>query len=460
MLVALAGCVSLTSRGRRRAGLVVLTLWGMGGIVLALYLNMQPYEPRERDYIFILSYMATAIMIAYGATAIMPSTSRSKWLRRAAEAVPALVLALMLWQNMPTHDRSRDTLVEETAISLLRACPDDAMLVVYGDNETYSLWYAQQVLRVRRDVRVVNSGLLGQPWYVDQLTRPGREDKPLAFPNIKAVKDGGVMLFLSPESHGPTPLSKMKEVGQNETGSYFIFPSDSIRIATSQDSVTVRPYDKELGTEDLSLLAIIDANPARPVCFVAGSIPNWDNIADLVYDIGPIAYLTSDIASMQSTRAMRYKAFNLPDATRFNMTDDEEGYLGMLRIRRMSNDVAEEALQEGNINGCREALRRSLAWLPKEKNTDDTELIRLGGLLAQAGERRMAREVLQEVVSLCANNITRAAIASRNDMAAAQQILDNNAELLEPLLEALDRSGNHDLTASIIELAQSFDIEL
>lgn len=142
-------------RHRKRSRLdfwAVMLLFLFGGIILNLYLNHPCYEPRSRDYVYVLSFYATALWIGVGADSLP-----RRWLRGLALLAP-LTLAVGNWSD---HDRSRCHSVHDIAAAHLDVCDPDAILITLGDNDTFPLWYLQQVEGRRTDVDVYNVGLTG-----------------------------------------------------------------------------------------------------------------------------------------------------------------------------------------------------------------------------------------------------------------------------------------------------------
>ena len=141
-------------RRRSRHGFwVVMLLFLFGGIILNLYLNHPCYEPRERDYVYVLSYYAFAIWIGVGVDELA-CLRRWQWLALLAP----MAMAVGNWSD---HDRSHCHSVHDIAMAHLQSCDDDAILITLGDNDTFPLWYLQQVERQRTDIDIYNVGLTG-----------------------------------------------------------------------------------------------------------------------------------------------------------------------------------------------------------------------------------------------------------------------------------------------------------
>lgn len=159
----------------KRNAFVVALLFFFTGLAIVIYLNNTPLQPRERDYAYAGATYAFAMWIGLGVMMV------SDWFRKlnlgnfspvAATAVCLLAVPmLMASKEWDDHDRSQKTLARATAINYLESCEPNAILFTEGDNDTYPLWYAQEVEGIRPDVRIVNISLLGIDWYIDQLSR-------------------------------------------------------------------------------------------------------------------------------------------------------------------------------------------------------------------------------------------------------------------------------------------------
>lgn len=158
LFFALVGIAAMW-RHNRMAFWVTGVLFITAGPILNLYLNHPCYEPRERDYVYVLSFFAIALWIASGSTHI--ESRRTGWMRWAGRAAIAASVVLLTTGNWSDHDRSNRQLARDTAVTLLNSCDRDAILFVYGDNDTFPLWYAQQVEGIRTDIQVENINLIG-----------------------------------------------------------------------------------------------------------------------------------------------------------------------------------------------------------------------------------------------------------------------------------------------------------
>lgn len=168
----------------KRDTFIVGLLFLLTGAAIIFYLNQAGNQPRERDYAFVGSFYAFAIWIGLGVMYVKelfgsfiknPSVAGYAAAGICTLAVPVL----MANQEWDDHDRSHKTLARDLAIDYLESCAPNAIVISFGDNDTYPLWYAQEVEGIRRDVRVINSSLLGTDWYINQLRYKVNQSDPI-----------------------------------------------------------------------------------------------------------------------------------------------------------------------------------------------------------------------------------------------------------------------------------------
>ncbi|HBY17978.1 MAG: hypothetical protein XE04_0949 [Marinimicrobia bacterium 46_43] len=162
-------------RDRNRA-LSVLALFFMTGLAIIIYLNQPDPQPRERDYSYVGSFFAFSIWIGLGVYGILNWVDKLKnkkvksWLVPATAVILLLVLPVnMLRANYKEHNRHGNYVASDYAYNLLNTVAPNGIIFTNGDNDTFPLWYMQEVEKVRTDVRVVNLSLLNTPWYILQL---------------------------------------------------------------------------------------------------------------------------------------------------------------------------------------------------------------------------------------------------------------------------------------------------
>jgi hypothetical protein len=182
LIIGILGLIYHFKRNQRDAGVVVV-LFFFTGLAIVLYLNQDPLQPRERDYAYAGSFYAFAIWIGLGV--LMIAELISKKLNAKTGAIIASVLCLlaapvlMASQEWDDHDRSTKLTPHDMAYNYLNSCAPNAILFCFADNDTYPLWYIQEVEGVRPDVRIVNLSLLGTDWYIRQMKQKMNDSAPL-----------------------------------------------------------------------------------------------------------------------------------------------------------------------------------------------------------------------------------------------------------------------------------------
>ena len=153
------------------------------GIAIQVYTNVRPFEPRERDYSLVGSFYVFALWIGFGVFAIyekLNNFSKSSLLAPLVSLVCLVAVpGVLISQNWDDHDRSKRKTAHAMAIQYLESCDPNAIIFTIGDNDTFPLWYAQEIEGIRRDVRVVCTSLFNVDWYIDQMKRKAYESAPI-----------------------------------------------------------------------------------------------------------------------------------------------------------------------------------------------------------------------------------------------------------------------------------------
>ncbi|NII85046.1 MULTISPECIES: DUF2723 domain-containing protein [unclassified Pedobacter] len=182
LIIGLIGAIWHFKRNQKDAGIIGL-LFVFTGVAIVVYLNSVPVEPRERDYAYVGSFYAFAIWVGLGVFGLKDWVFQKLTPQRAS--IFATVIALfgapiiMANQGWDDHDRSDSHVARDMSVNYLKSCAPNAILFTYGDNDTYPVWYAQEVENIRPDVRVVNLSLFTADWYIDGMRKKQNESAPL-----------------------------------------------------------------------------------------------------------------------------------------------------------------------------------------------------------------------------------------------------------------------------------------
>ena len=188
LLLGIIGIFFQFARDKRGSWLNFLMFF-MTGIAIVIYLNQPPYQVRERDYAYAGSFYFFSVWIGLAVAAVYSWVCRKSGGEKEDVKSPAIasvitalflgVPALMASENWDDHDRSNRYTAVEMARNYLNSVGPNGILVTHGDNDTFPLWYAQEVENVRPDVRIANTSLLGTDWHIDQMKYAVNESAPL-----------------------------------------------------------------------------------------------------------------------------------------------------------------------------------------------------------------------------------------------------------------------------------------
>ena len=296
LLLGLIGLLFHVQRDWRRA-LAVGVLFFVTGLGIILYLNQTPFQPRERDYSYVASFFAFSLWIGIGATGLVELVTdalgeRASGARRMAglAVAAALFLAVPGWmaaENYHDHDRSGRRIATDFSRNLLESTAPNAILFTNGDNDTFPLWYLQEVEGVRRDVRVVNLSLLNTPWYIRQLRDQWSRDSaplPMSVTDDDLAGISGPLTTRASGALAPTLVEDGTQLGLPVDARAFTDETvaGAVDPASVPDQMTWALRGQSLGdgrtvlyTSDLAVLNILRAVAEdgweRPVYF-AGTV--------------------------------------------------------------------------------------------------------------------------------------------------------------------------------------------
>ncbi len=288
---------------KKRDALVVLLLFFFTGLAIVMYVNQPSIQPRERDYSYVGSFYAFAIWIGLGVIALAELVGRKMNPKFAAIGATAVCLlaapVLLAKEEWKDHDRSTKMTPHDMAYNYLISCPPNAILFTYGDNDTYSLWYDQEVEGIRPDVRIVNLSLFTGDWYIHQMQGKMNQSAPLpiTMPYDK-YKEGvrDVIYFDDRKVQGSTEVKEVfdfissddkRTQVQYQSGEYGNYlPTKNFKISINPDDVlknhVITPDQKDklapvmewkytsnyVTKENLAMLDILAHNNwVRPICF-------------------------------------------------------------------------------------------------------------------------------------------------------------------------------------------------
>lgn len=422
---------------------VNLMLFLMMGVVLVLYLNSPPVEPRERDYIYVGSFYAFAIWAGLGALAIANALGKAtKNLSTGAIIATLITLpiaGLMGTQNWNDHDRRGRYFSVDSARNFLASCAPNAILFTGGDNDTFPLWYVQEVENFRTDVRVIVLSYFDTDWYVKQMTRPTHESQALPFsltPERYQKGTNDVLYVMEQENlsaisaseylkliNAGSDLLKMKTGGKSVIN---MVPSRNLILEVDSSFVAndeiVPPQFKELFAPQMNLqikgqyvtkgsLMLIDLivnnNWDRPIYFNNTSLSsiglNLERhvvMEGMTYRLLPIRkpdfirdeLVNTDLAYKNYMEKFTFRGMNDP-----NVYLDEEFRRFTSNHRSALNTIAMALLDEDKMEEAATLLNHGLKVMPNEAIPYDLSSGQSVPLFFEVGEDETALEIVDKI---------------------------------------------------------------
>jgi hypothetical protein len=422
---------------------IVMLLFFLTGLAIVLYLNQTPLQPRERDYAYAGSFYAFSIWIGLGVLALVEGLRKA--LPGSASAILATVLALFLvpgimaHENWDDHDRSERYVARDLAHNYLNTCEKDAIIFTNGDNDTFPLWYAQEVEGVRPDVRVCNLSYLQTDWYIDQMKRKAYDSDPMPFSlnhdqyvtgsrdvvylidRIKGRVDlKEAIKFVASDDPRTKQLSEYPGRIEHLPSKQFSVEADSLKVlqkgmvSESAAHLIVPEVKIDLNKEmilknELMILDLISNNNwERPIYFaVTVGTENYVNLQDyfqlegFAYQVVPIKTAPGDVEygrvdseKMYNNVMNKFKwgGYNNP-----NVYLDENHLRMATNIRNNLTRLASTLLDEQKKDKAVEVLDKAMTELPPEQVPHNHFSIFMAEAYYKAGEMEKGDAILNDI---------------------------------------------------------------
>ncbi len=391
---------------------VVLLLFLFTGLAIVVYLNQTPLQPRERDYAYAGSFYAFSMWIGLGVLGIYNLFKNKA--PKVFSAILAIILTLVLVpvnmakENWDDHDRSGRYIARDYAYNYLNSCAPNAILFTHGDNDTFPLWYAQEVEGIRTDVRVVNLSLLNTDWYIDQMKRKAYDSEPVPFsmerdqykqgtrdqvPMLNKVKDfvdvkqvvdfvasGDERTQLSSRGNQkfnyiPTQKFKLNVDSAKVVDRGIVKPENADQIV---DEIRWQVNRNNLMKNDLMMLDLLaNFNWERPVYFVSPSdetnlgLSDYLQLEGFAYRLVPIKTEAEDRVDVGRVDSeIMYQ--NLMEDFSYGNMQDPDVYMdytsrrtsNVIRIRNKFARLARKLIDEDKKQKAVETLDRAMELTP------------------------------------------------------------------------------------------------
>ncbi|HEX2936551.1 MAG TPA: DUF2723 domain-containing protein [Bacteroidales bacterium] len=469
------------------------------GIAIAVYLNEVPIVPRERDYVYVGSFYVFAIWLGIGVMALYSRLSKMiKSERAAALASSILALgipALMCGQNWDDHSRAKRYAVLEYARNYLESCEPNAILFTNADNDTYPLWYAQEVEGIRRDIRIVLSPYLSADWYVNQMRAPQFKQHGLAMhiSQDKYVKGKRTYLPIVERTDSAVDVNEMLEFAASDDQRAKIeltsgekinyIPSRKVVLtvpasyqfsgdrtgAETEDSLPVNLSGSHLRMDNLVLLDLIASNNwKRPVYFASPQVTAelgltpYLQLSGFAYKLVPRRENVSDNNNVGYIDAERlYNQY----MKQFSFTSIENSavyldythiyQLNVMMLRNKFARLAEALINKGDTARAEKVLDRITAMLPNERLAYELWNIDIARLYLRLGNRQKGRSELLKLKNFCYKNLRYFNGLTKFQMQGVNYEVRLALYMLQQIAKLSEKYGYSDVAADCKEIWES-----
>jgi len=416
---------------------VVGLLFIMLGVAIVVYLNSPPDEPRERDYIYAGSYYAFCFWIGFAVIGIADLLKSFLKDYKVSASVATLIClsapVIMAKEGWDDHDRSGRLYSVDSAKNYLESCAPNAVLFTGGDNDTFPLWYAQDVENIRTDIRVLVLSYYNTDWYIEQSMQGSYESEPLPYTlSLNDYRQGGPNDYLryqnlKIESIDLKEFLELLKSGKLEVDGGNVLPTKVLTINIDREAVMAsgiiprgmdslvvdqmqfRIKGNGLEKKDIAILDLIASNDwKRPIYF------NFTSLSQVRFDVSPYVVMegnafrllpvrnpnperelvNTDLAFENLTKKNSYRGLN-SSKPYYNID-----YRGFVQNQRSTfNDLVAALIEEGKMDKAREAMMFSLDKMPDAGVKFEVTAIGYGNsqgtieLLFKLGENEKALEI-------------------------------------------------------------------
>jgi hypothetical protein len=487
---------------------IVMTLFLFTGFFIILYLNFPAHQPRERDYAYVGSYQTFMIWVGLGVLALVDWLAKKLNRNIAAAGATALTLVsvpvLMASENWDDHDRSNRYTALHFAENYLNSCEKDAILFTNGDNDTYPLWYAQNVENIRSDIRVVNMSLLNTDWYADGLKRPAYDSKPIEFSTrsdqYRQGKRDYVVFYDNPELSRRYGINKDDYYPLKNVIAFMNDDNDPMGSVQTQGGESLRYYptkrfciipDKEacikngvvktkdipfmvdsikweignnnLMKADLILLDIIASNiNTRPIywAITTGSdvymnLQAYFQLEGLTYRLVPIANnVQRDGTTGRINTDILYT--NLMEKFKFGNMEQENVYLDETILRQTKNfrnifyRLSESLLAENKKDSAIKVLDYCLKITPNNKVQYDVFVVRIVEGYYNAGEVEKANKLAKELMQIHSEKV-KYFNSFKGKRAGVKPDIEDNLQIMGYIQQVVQMNRQEDLSKAFLQ---------
>ena len=459
---------------------ITFFLFFMTGIAIVLYLNQTPYQPRERDYAYAGSFYAFCIWIGFGVAALAKGLQKYGKLSPVIAGSVATVLCLLVpiqmgAQNWDDHDRSNRYVCRDFGANYLESCEPNAVIFTNGDNDTFPLWYAQEVEGIRTDVRVCNTSYLQTDWYINQMKKQAYESDPLPISwqpedYVQGTRDAAYVFPMTDKSIDlKTALDfvrsndpKFKKIpGINQELDYI--PAQTLTMGVDSAAVMAAgvidtanlPYlQKEmkidlkgkdvLGKQELIILDMLQTNDwNRPIYYAITVSPDQFVKLDPYFQQTGMAYQIVPMETQGTVRSINTEKMydNVMNKFKWGGVNTpgvylDENVMRMCKSYRIAlfSKLAAALVAEGKNEKALNVLDKAMEVLPPENVPLDYSALSLGELYYELGQKEKAEMVYKGIADNALRSINWYFRLRPGQLSSVESDLGHNLAVLQEVL--------------------------
>ena len=448
---------------------ITMLLFLLTGLAIVVYLNQTPYQPRERDYAYVGSFYAFCIWIGMAVMAIYDWSEhalKNKYVQGVAAllitAAALLVPAQMASQNWDDHDRSGRFSCRDFGANYLKSCEDQAILFSNGDNDTFPLWYNQEVEEVGTNLRVCNLSYLQTDWYISQMKRPYYESA--ALPISWEYKDfmPGKNEWVRVDDKLGRPLDvatafkfMLSDDPDTKTpeGDNYIPASQLYIQGADGDSIFFRQAPRYTRSE-MMIMEMLSTNQwKRPMYFcvtVGGDyylgLEPYMELVGLTYRITPQRSETGrprvNVDLMYDNMMHKFQYGNMDQPGIYI----DENLMRMCKTHRsMFCQLAEELAMQHKNDSAKQVLDYCEKVLPEYNIPYDHSSAYMASIYALIGEKEKANEMFVKMADNAVEYLTWGRSLNRRQRASVEQTLRTQQYILQVILQEWNRAEETEL---------------
>ncbi|SEB97091.1 Uncharacterized membrane protein YfcA [Tenacibaculum sp. MAR_2009_124] len=491
--------------GKDKKSLYTLALFfAFTGFAIIFYTNPKPFEPRERDYAVVGSFYVFAIWVGFGVIALydyFKKYANHKTIALGVSIISLLAVPVLMGaQNWNDHDRSDRYLAQLNAQTYLESCDPNAIIFTIGDNDTFPLWYMQQVEGVRKDIKIVNTSLFQTDWYIDQMKKKTYDADPIP---SKLTHDQYKYGTLDLAYHIPHPRFKdsiisinnfMRWIESDHEATYYIdeendvkekfYPTNHIRIPVNRANVlktgvvAAKDANKIVDYIDITIdgqgiaknrILMLDIlnnfDWKRPIYFTGGAsadeeyiwLKDYLQLDGMAYKLVPIKTPNKDKSMFEMGRIdpdkmlENVKKWNWKTINNGKIYLDEQSKRNAISLRNNLMRLSEEYLVQKDSLKAKEVLDLSLNKMPIRDFDHFSLSLGYPELYYKIGDTEKARETAETLINIFKQHLKYYSTFSEADIDLVIENIDTKLYMYQNVVRQINQYDSKEYSDEIFK---------